>query len=217
MRLKNGYFLTIVLFLGYLTSCANNETHPRRENSDSLPPVETKAPNSDYKPAFAGQTRIAGVKTNTPYTVDKIADKLGPPFAIVAMPDGRLMVTIKSGYMEIHDKNGVLIKKITGLPPVLYSGQGGLLDVVFDPNFIKNRMIYWSYSEDYPPGSLTAVAKGKLNETEGKVDEVTVIFRATPAIRSTLQYGSRLVFDKDGNLFVSLGEKSVQEGRVQAQ
>jgi aldose sugar dehydrogenase len=222
MKIKISYFLTVVLLFGYLAGSANtgrtnNETFQRKDNFDSLPPVQTKAPNSDYKPAFVGQTRTAGVKTNTPYTVDKIADKLGPPFAIVAMPDGRLMVTIKAGYMEIHDKNGVLVKKITGLPAVVYSGQGGLLDVAFDPNFIKNRMIYWSYSEDNPPASLTAVAKGKLNEAEGRVDDVTVIFRATPAVRSTLQYGSRLVFDKDGNLFVSFGEKSVQEGRVQAQ
>ena len=60
--------------------------------TDSLPPVETKSPNSNYKPAFGGQTRIAGVKTTTPYKVEKISEKLGPPFAIVAMPDGRLMM-----------------------------------------------------------------------------------------------------------------------------
>ncbi len=89
------------------------------EAQQAMPPVETKAPNSNYKPAFSGQTRIAGVKTITPYKVEKIAEKLGPPFAIVAMPDGRLMVTIKSGYMEIHEANGKLVKKITGLPGCL--------------------------------------------------------------------------------------------------
>ncbi|HVV03922.1 MAG TPA: PQQ-dependent sugar dehydrogenase, partial [Puia sp.] len=151
------------------------------------------------------------------YKVEKIASRLGNPFAIVAMPDGRLMVTLKSGTMEIHDKNGALVKKITGLPEVVYAGQGGLLDVAFDPAWTSNKIIYWSYSEKYESGSVTAVAKGKLNEAEGKVDNIAVIFRATPATKGNLQFGSRLVFDRNGDLFVSLGEKFAPEVRVQAQ
>ncbi len=200
-----------------LASCANNQQSNVKNYSESLPSVETKSPNSNYKPAFSAQTRTAGAKTNTPFKVDKIAQKLGYPFAIVAMPDGRLMVTIKSGYMEIHGKDGAFIKKITGFPTVFYEGQGGLLDLAFDPNFSDNKVIYWSYSEKYPPGSLTTVAKGKLNEAEGKVENVEVIFRATPAVNSSLQFGSRLVFDKDGSLFVSVGERFIPEARVQAQ
>jgi len=216
MQVKNILFLFFMLTLVYSTSSAGNAT-THFTDTDTLPPVETKAPNSDFKPAFAGQTRIAGVKTTTPYKVEKIAEKLGSPFAIVAMPDGRLMVTIKSGYMEIHDANGKLVKKITGLPEVVVGGQGGLLDVVFDPNFTLNKIMYWSYSEKYQDGSLTTVAKGKLNEGEGKVENVSVIFRATPATIGSLQFGSRLVFDKEGNLFVSVGEKAANETRVQAQ
>jgi glucose/arabinose dehydrogenase len=214
-RARTTLSLLVVLVFAYLTGCANKGNI--RNNLDSLPPVETKSPNSDYKPAFVGQTRIAGVKTTTPYTVDKIADKLGHPFAIVAMPDGRLMVTIKSGYMEIHDRNGVLVKKITGFPAVVYAGQGGLLDVAFDPKFSSNKIMYWCYAEAYSGANLTAVAKGKLDETGGRVDDVTVIFRATPGTSSTLQYGSRLVFDKEGNLFVSIGEKFMPSSRVLAQ
>lgn len=217
MQAKNVFFLSVILMFVYSTGCANNESVGSHNNSDSLAPVETKAPNSDYKPAFSGQTRIRSVKTNTPYNVEKIAAKLGSPFAIVTMPDGRLMVTLKSGYMEIHDKNGALVKKITGFPSVVYEGQGGLLDVAFDPNFASNKIIYWSFSEEYSPGNLTAVAKGKLNEAAGKVENVTVIFRAMPALNSNLHFGSRLVFDKDGNLFVSAGERSILEGRAQAQ
>jgi glucose/arabinose dehydrogenase len=217
MHAKKFSFLAVILMLSYFAGCANSGNGHRNWNSDSLPPVETKSPNSDYKPAFVGQTRIAGASTSTPYTVDKIADKLGHPFAIVAMPDGRLMVTIKSGYMEIHDRNGALVKKITGFPEVVYAGQGGLLDVAFDPRFASNKMMYWCYAEGYSSGNLTAVAKGKLNEAEGKVEDVSVIFRATPGTSSTLQYGSRLVFDKDGNLFVSVGEKFMPQSRVEAQ
>ena len=184
---------------------------------EGLPPVETKPGFANYKPAFAGQTRIAGAKTTTPYKVEKIAGKLGNPFAIVAMPDGRLMITLKSGTMEIHDRNGALVKKITGLPEVVYAGQGGLLDVAFDPNFTNNGLIYCSYSEKVEGGSATAVAKGKLDEAGGKINNTTVIFRQTPATKGNLQFGSRLVFDKNGDLFVSLGEKFAPEVRTQAQ
>lgn len=212
MQKKDSFLLSgslLLVFLATNTSYVNGQ--------GSLPPVETKSGFANYKPAFQGQTRIAGAKTITAYKVEKIADKLGNPFAIVAMPDGRLMVTLKSGTMEIHDKNGALVKKITGLPEVVYAGQGGLLDVAFDPHFTSNKTIYWSYAEKYESGNVTAVAKGKLNEAEGKVDNITVIFRATPATKGTLQYGSRLVFDKNGDLFVSIGEKFAPDVRVQAQ
>src|SRR5215467_9577623 len=161
MPANSNVFLSGLLMLGYLTGCANYE-NANPKNYDSLAPVETKRPNSDYKPAFAGQTRIASAKTNTPYFVEQIAKKLGHPFAIVAMPDDRLMVTIKSGFMEIHNRDGSLIKKITGFPAVVYEGQGGLLDVAFDPNFSSNKIMYWSYAEKYQKGNITAVAKGKL-------------------------------------------------------
>ena len=180
-------------------------------------PVETKPPNSDYKPAFTGQTRVKSVRTTTPYKVEKIAEKLGAPFAIVAMPDGRLMVTLKKGYMEIHDANGKLVSKIEGFPPIDLVGQGGLLDVAFDPAYTSNHMIYWTYSEKYSSGNCTAVAKGKLNEAAGKVENASVIFRALPALESQLHFGSRLLFDKLGNLFVSAGERSILPGRILAQ
>ena len=217
MQRKSSFLLTGLLSFCYLAVNANLEVRAGGPGKDSLPPVETKRGFANYKPALAGQTRVAGAKTATPYKVEKIAGNLGNPFAIVPMPDGRLMVTLKPGTMEIHDKNGALVKKITGLPEVVYAGQGGLLDVAFDPDFTSNKIIYWSYSEKYESGNVTAVAKGKLNEAEGKVDNVTVIFRATPATKGTLQYGSRLIFDKKGDLFVSLGEKFAPDVRVQAQ
>jgi aldose sugar dehydrogenase len=218
--MKSVKVLPVILMFIYTGVYAYNGVgYPNKNKMDSTvyPPVETKAPNSNYKPAFAGQTRIAGAKTTTPYKVEKIAEKLGAPFAIVGMPDGRLMVTIKSGFMEIHDANGKLVKKITGLPAVVYEGQGGLLDVAFDPNFANNKIMYWSFSEKYEQGNITSVAKGRLNETSGTVENVSVIFRATPSTKSSLQYGSRLVFDKYGYLFVSVGEKYIPDARVQAQ
>ena len=181
------------------------------------PPVETQKPNTDYKPAKAGQTRVAGVKTKTDYKVDKLAEKLGLPWAVIPLPDGRLLITERKGSMQILDANGALVKKITGFPEVDASGQGGMLDVALDPNFSKNKMIYWSFSEKNGVGNLMAVAKGQLNEAESKIQNPVVIFRATPALKSSMHYGSRLVFDKEGNLFASTGERSILEGRKQAQ
>lgn len=207
------------MVLIYSSGCANDTNSPATTSTDTsgLPPVETKEPNSNYKPAFKGQTRIAGVKTNTHYKAEKIAENMSSPWAIAFLPGGRLLITMKPGYMEIHDASGAFVKKITGFPAVDFTGQGGLLDVALDPAFATTKIIYWSFSEKYGIGNLTAVAKGKLNETAGKVENAVVIFRAAPPLKSNLHFGSRLVFDKDGNLFVSAGERSILEGRAQAQ
>lgn len=220
MKLKKVFILSLLPAALYTSGCNNSNGSQHSDNggdTSRYPPVETKKANTKYKPAFAGQTRISGVKTATPYKVDKIATGLGRPWAVVPMPDGRLLITEKSGYMEIRNSNGALVKKITGFPAVDDDGQGGMLDVVPDPAFTKNKIIYWSYSENYAGGNLTAVAKGTLNEAAGKVDNPVVIFRATPALNSGLHFGSRLLFGRDGYLYVTDGERSVLEGRAQAQ
>ena len=104
-------------------------TGHRNWNSDSLPPVETKSPNSDYKPAFVGQTRIAGASTSTPYTVDKIADKLGHPFAIVAMPDFDVVDGDDQivGIWRSMTGTGRSSRKITGFPEVAHGAWVGCL------------------------------------------------------------------------------------------
>jgi len=179
--------------------------------------VETGKPSADYKPAFAGQTRIKAVKTTVPLNVSVINSKLESPWAISVMPDGRFLITQKEGTMIILLANGTLSKKITGLPKVDASGQGGLLDVTLAPDFAKSRMVYWAYSEPQSKGVLLAIAKGKLAANETSIENQTIIYRATPAYTGKLQYGSRIVFDKNGNLFVSTGERSGNDIRIQAQ
>jgi len=180
-------------------------------------PVETKAPNTDYKPAFEGQTRIAGVKTTTPYEVKVLAEGLNRPWGIAVLPDGRLLITEKGGTLRIASQDGNLSAAITGLPAVNDAGQGGLLGITIDPAFATNRMVYWSFSENTPQGTLTAVAKGRLADDEKTIENAQVIYRATPAHKSNLHYGSRLLFDKTGNLFVSTGERSDIVTRPQSQ
>ena len=187
-------------------------------NEKLLPPVETQKPNSNYTPAFEGQTRIPAVKTVTAYQVDKIAGKIGEPWAIIPYSNDRFLITDKSGFMQIISADGAVLKKITGFPEVDNRAQGGLLDVALDPDFTQNKTIYWAFSEKQKnDGNLTAIAKGIINEVEDKIEKVSVIFRVLPALNSTLHYGSRLVFDKEGYLYFSAGERSILEGRKQAQ
>ncbi|MCX2480309.1 PQQ-dependent sugar dehydrogenase [Pedobacter sp. MC2016-15] len=186
-------------------------------NAQSLPPVETQAANTKYKPAFAGQTRVAGVKTKTPYSVVILSKTLEHPWAIAPLPDGRFLITQKMGTMCIVNAAGKTVKNITGLPEVVPDGQGGLLDVALDPQFATNRMIYWDYSEQTTGGTLLAIAKGKLSADESKVENIQVIYRATPAYKGSLQFGSRIVFDKNGDLFVTTGERSGSDIRMKAQ
>ena len=216
---KQFIFLPGLCFILIGFNCANHNPgdQSQQNNTPGQEPVEKNAPNTHYKPAFAGQTRVAAVKTKTAYQVDKLASDIGRPWGLTALPGNRFLITDKRGYMQVFDANGVLVKKINGFPKVDDGGQGGLLDVALDPNFEKNKTIYWSFSEKYDRGNLMAVAKGQLNENNGSVDNPVVIFRATPALRSNAHFGSRLIFDKDGNLFVSTGERSMLEGRRQAQ
>lgn len=180
-------------------------------------PVEGTAPNTTYKPAFEGQTRVSGLQTNTPYQGVVIATALTSPWGIKSLPDGRLLITEKTGTMRIATTAGVLSAPITGIPAVNAANQGGLLGLTIDPDFATNRMIYWVYAEATTGGNNTAVAKGKLSADEKTIEGATVIYRAKPANGSTLHYGGRILFDKSGFLVVSTGERSVLETRPLAQ
>lgn len=193
-----------------ISSCDSSASKEIAETpSDSTyAPVETKDPNSDYAPAFEGQTRVAGVKTTTPFDVKVLAEGLNRPWGIANLPDGRLLITEKEGTLRIATQTGELSGAITGLPAVNSNGQGGLLGITTDPDFANNRMVYWTFSQDTPEGTLTAVAKGRLADDEKTVENAQVIYQATPAHKSNLHYGSRILFDKTGNIFVSTGERS---------
>jgi glucose/arabinose dehydrogenase len=180
-------------------------------------PVEGNAANTTYKPAFEGQTRINGVQTNTPYEGVVIATTLTSPWGITSLPDGRLLITEKTGTMRIATTAGVVSGAITGIPAVNSAGQGGLLGLCIDPEFATNRMIYWVFAEATTGGNNTAVVKGKLSADEKIIEGATVIYRAKPANASTLHYGGRILFDKTGFLVVSTGERSVLETRPLAQ
>jgi glucose/arabinose dehydrogenase len=199
--------------------CGNkrNSTKGTVISDSTFPPVETRPPNANYKPAFPGQTRIAGVKTTTAYETTVLTRQLNKPWGIAVLPDGRLLITEKEGTMRIVNASGHVSDAITGIPKVNARGQGGLLGLTIDPAFNTNRMVYWVFSESTSEGNLTAVAKGKLSADEKSMENATVIYRAHPAYRGTLHYGGRILFDDSGNLFVTTGERSDLVTRPQAQ
>jgi len=215
--MKNlNYIALFSTALFALASCSNDKD-PDLDPGTKTDPVETNAPNTTYAPAFSGQTRINGVKTNTEFQTSIITSALASPWGVKSLPDGRLLVTQKSGTMRIVTQAGVVSTPITGLPAVNPAGQGGLLGLCLDPDFASNRMIYWVYSEAAAGGNRTAAAKGKLSADEKTIEAATVIYRANPANASDLHYGGRILFDKTGNLIISTGERSVLETRPLAQ
>ncbi|CAN5119262.1 PQQ-dependent sugar dehydrogenase [soil metagenome] len=205
-------FIFIASTFVVLSSCTKEQSKDASDTAGS--PVETKAANSDYKPAFEGQTRVASVTTTTPYEVSMLDSSLVRPWGIAALPDGRFLITEKEGKLRIASAAGSMSEPISGIQSVNDKDQGGLLGICIDPSFAQNRMVYWAFSE---PGNLTAVAKGKLSNDEKSLEGVTVIYRATPAYKGTLHYGGRVIFSKDGNLFLSTGERSDLETRPKAQ
>jgi glucose/arabinose dehydrogenase len=137
-----------------------------------------------------------------------VAEGLRNPWGLAFLPEGRLLVTERSGQMRIVERDGKLGAPLTGLPRIDVGGQGGLLDVVPDPQFAQNRLVYFSYSEPAEgngSGNSTAVARARLEGN--RLADLQVVFRQQPKVSSSAHFGSRLVFARDGRLFVTLGDR----------
>lgn len=191
---------------------------PGQDEARPGDPVETRAANApDQQPAFAGQTRAPGVRTEVAMAHTVVASGLEEPWGLALLPDGRWLVTERPGRLRIITAAGAVGEPIAGLPAVDAQGQGGLLDIVTGPTFADDRMIYWSYAEPREGGNGTAVARGRLSDDGSRVEAVQVIFRAMPTYAGRLHYGSSLAFAPDGRLFITVGERSDVPMRPQAQ
>jgi glucose/arabinose dehydrogenase len=180
------------------------------------PPAETKPPNAPWqKPAFPGQTRAPLMTANVKFVVKTVANGLDHPWSLAFLPDGQMLVTERPGRLRYVTANGKLSAPIRGVPKVDARDQGGLLDVIVDPNFKANQTIYFSYAEPRQKGNGTAVARARLDHDQ--LADVKVIWRMKPDLESEKHFGSRLVFARDGTLFITTGERSILEGRKQAQ
>jgi glucose/arabinose dehydrogenase len=188
---------------------------PMGAGADPSPP---NAPNQ--KPAFPGQTRAPVRTANVAFDVVTVASGFENPWSVAFLPDGKMLVSERPGRLRVVSADGASSAAVTGLPAVDARGQGGLLDVALDPGFASNRLIYWSYTEPRSGSGAnnTAVARGAFaGGAAPRVENVEVIYHQTPSLRSTAHFGSRLVFNRDGTLFVTQGERSITEGRMQAQ
>lgn len=184
-------------------------------------PLDTSPNNgAGYTPAFPGQTRAPAAAPSPPLTVTTFASGLAKPWAMEFLPDGRMIVTELPGRIRLIAKDGTVSRPVTGVPKVVVTRQGGLLDIAVDPDFARNQMIYFSYAEPREGGrNGTTLARARLvaDGAGGRLEGLQILFRQTPAWRSDLHFGSRIVFGRDGTLFLALGERSLNETRVQSQ
>lgn len=170
------------------------------------------AATSYHIPASAEQTD-APAASATKVDVKIVAKGLSEPWSMDFLPDGRVLMTERDGRMRIVNADGKIGAPIEGLPNVVKRGQGGLLDVRLAPDFATSGTIYFTLAEprgQFRSGTSAVRAKLTLKGDSGAISDGEVIFRQEPAVASTRHYGSRIAFDKDGNLFITTGDRGSQ-------
>jgi glucose/arabinose dehydrogenase len=200
-----------------LTACGGSAGQAEAQGAGAN--AETRAPNArGQQPAFAGQTRAPDAPSKVAYAVSDHVTGLSQPWGLAFLPDGGLLITEQPGRLRLF-ANGRLSPAIAGVPTVDTNGQGGLLGLAIDPAFAATRLVYLAYAERGADGKTnTAVARGRLSPGPApRLENLAVIWRQTPSMDSDLHYGGRLVFARDGTLFVTTGERSILPGRMQAQ
>jgi glucose/arabinose dehydrogenase len=178
----NSALLSLALILCLYISCT------RSSSGDETLPDAANAPAG-----FTAQTLYDGFKN---------------PWGMAWLPDGRMLVTERGGEILVFRNDKFTGEKLSGVPKVFNEGQGGLLDIVLHPNYNENKWIYISYAKPVSGGATTAIARFKLNGNQ--VTDFADIFTAKPYLPAAFHFGSRIVFDKNGYLFFSSGERGTQ-------
>jgi len=214
----------IYLIIFTLVACTKTVESPIFEQPVDNPPetifyepVESNQANTEFKPAFVGQTRVSGIKTTSAYSTTLITESLISPWGIDVLPNGDFVITERFGSLRIINIKGEVSPSIYGFSSVNSSEQGGLLDILVSLDFDESRLLYFTLAEKTPNGSLTAVGKGRLADDLSMIENFEIIYRAYPYFSGNNHYGSRIVFDNDGNLFVSTGDRQSLETRPNAQ
>lgn len=136
----------------------------------------------------------------------EVASGLSAPWGMAFLPDGRMLVTLRKGGLVIVSADGSISQPLEGTPSVFSEGQGGLMDVVLDPDFQENRRIYLSFAEP-GDGATAATALGHGRLSGDRIEDFTVIFRQEPKVEGPAHFGNRIVFGPEGHLFLALGER----------
>ncbi|SNY99881.1 PQQ-dependent sugar dehydrogenase [Flagellimonas pacifica] len=173
---------------------------------------KTKKSLEEENPDLSGSTN----SDDLTFRLETITDKIpGIPWGIEQLPNGEILVTERGGRLFLVKNNKELVE-VTGVPNVVSAGQGGLLDVLIHPDFENNSFIYLSYSVANPNNSseqTTAVARAKLSGNT--LDQVEKIFTALPYLSTSHHYGSRLLFDRNGYLYISVGDRGHRDSYPQ--
>lgn len=144
-----------------------------------------------------------------PVQVQTVVEGLAYPWAVAFLPDQQgFLISERPGHLRRVSPAGALSEPLRGVPEVYASGQGGLLDVVLSPTFSEDRLVYLSYAEAGDGAAGTAVGRGRLSNEADALEDFQVIFRQQPKLSSGAHFGSRLVFDRDGHLFIALGDNN---------
>ncbi|HRA78150.1 MAG TPA: PQQ-dependent sugar dehydrogenase [Burkholderiaceae bacterium] len=147
----------------------------------------------------------------------EVARDLEHPWSLAFLPDGRMLVTERRGRLRVVAPDGRASAPVAGVPGVRAGGQGGLLDVAIGPDFGRDRAIFLSYSEPVAGGARTAVARAEfVDGPTPALRGLRVVFGQKDGVGGGNHFGSRLVFARDGTLFVTLGDRYSQRDRAQA-
>ncbi|ANU15242.1 PQQ-dependent oxidoreductase, gdhB family [Planococcus halocryophilus Or1] len=228
-------FSAMLMSVLTLAACGNDDTADEKSTDDSEAVTEENAEEgseeeanesaetepkvTEFEPAFPEQTRAPAVETETEIETEVIVEGLGVSWGMAEFEPNRLLVTQRDSaeLLIVNLEDGSVSDPIEGTPEVNNEDQGGLLDVAIAPDFDESRLVFMTFAQDIEGGTVTAVGKGVLSEDEASLEDFEVIFQATPAYEGTLHYGGRIIFDDDGNLFLTTGERSDDESRDRAQ
>ncbi len=156
----------------------------------------------------AATSAIVTDTTDSGITAEKLYEEFKNPWGMTWLPDGRMLVTERSGEILVFRNDKFTGEKLTGVPEVLSKGQGGLMDIQLHPDHQKNGWIYISYAKPVGDSATTAIARFRLKGNQ--VTELKGLFVAQPALKANIHFGSRIVFDKNKFMYFSVGERGTQ-------
>jgi glucose/arabinose dehydrogenase len=202
----------IIVILGALlisgTSLAQSQSNPPVELGRKEAPQQT--------PAFPEQTRVPAVHTRSSYAVNIITDDLEFPWGLDFLPDGRMILSEKPGNIRIVTKEGKVSEPLKGVPPVRYQGSGGMFDIKLAPDFEESRRVFWTYVKTSEGDAMNCVASGRLSQDESELENVRIIYQIGPTQGGRFHFGSRMIFDQEGLLYVTFGDR-FRAGRGEVQ